>query len=740
MHKRLLTHDQEASRAESSVRELRGALVKFGNGAVVTKVSFPSDFSAVRISHLSQGTSARSVVDLLVSLGFDVSEDCVRVAALADDTGCSADVRVEDSQFAKRLCDMPAMKRRDGPRATPVNVAMPQTTNYRRVDSKKVHCSWHKPTKTVWLNFGNGDIAARVGSKFSAGTYTVLNRRVQCETPTRGAGHRNRSAWTITLSDVPIFAKEKDVLKTIPLGLIPRHVELSAASYNVDLEMANASIESLLLQAGPMERWEGASERSGKRFKASALFLNDEDARQAVKSFHDKPLPFNRNGKLTVQLAHTARLKIPIRVYEAVKQEIAGYEQVWESQRLQYSPYPPAQGLRVLKIEGESSEVVASAKAVLEKIIDGDVLMKDGKAVWAPSFAANGRACQRLKQLERECGVLIIRDKRRSQLRLLGPRLRYEAAQAAVLELAEASSSSTFIIPLDAQQFARAFKGGYRAVAAAIGEDRVILDITSHPRRILVVGSEVDFKTAQGILYGSAEASGAKLGTNSISDCAICWTEAENPVHTPCKHVYCAGCFEDLCFAGASSGPFIRCHGDAGGCGEAVPLTALQVHLSSAALEDVLDTAFTAHTDRRPNELRYCPTPDCGQMYRTADSPRHKDGRAGESRLFTCTVCLVAVCTACNVSHDGLTCDEQRDLAAGGHKALQAVKEKLKIKDCPECGSMIEKTFGCNHMTCLACKAHICWVCMKTFPRGDIVYDHMQREHGGIGVDYFPGL
>ncbi|KAH7010862.1 uncharacterized protein B0I36DRAFT_378516 [Microdochium trichocladiopsis] len=727
---------------ESWCRELNGALVNFGDGAVVTKVSFRSDFSAVRISHLPQPTTASSVVHLLVSLGFAVPEGCVRISAPADNTYCSADIRVEDSLFAKHFCSLPAMKRHDASRAVPINAPMPQTTNYRRVDSKKVYCSWHKPTKTAWLNFGNGDIAAKVGSKFSAGIYKVLNQRVQCEGPTRGAGNWNQLAWTIRLLDVPKLAKKEHVTRDIPAGLAPCHVELSTASYDVDLPMANTLIESSLLQAGPLDRWEGSPEMTGKRFKAKARFLDDADARQAVKLFHNKPLPFNNHGKLTVQLVHSARLKIPTRVYDAVEQEIADHKQAWASQHLLYTAYPPTQGLRVLKIEGEIGKDVASAKATLENIIGGEVMMKDGKAVWVPSFAANGRAYQIMKQLERELGILIVRDKRRSQLRLLGPRPRCDEAQSALIELAKADSSSIFVIELDTQQFSQAFKGGYRAVAAAIGDDKVILDIASSPRRILVAGSEADFNVAQKILHGGEGVSRAKSETGSISDCAICWTEAENPVHTPCKHVYCAGCFEDLCFAGINSGACIRCQGDAGRCGEVLRLTELQAYLSSAALEDLLETAFRIHVTRHLNDLRYCPTPDCGQMYRAANLSGHSDDVAGTGQrpLFICPACLVAVCRVCNVSHDGLTCAEQRDSASGGYEALRAAKEKLGIKDCPKCGIMIEKTFGCNHMTCSACGVHICWVCMKTFQKGNPVYDHMNREHGGIGVQYFPGL
>ncbi|KAG5980967.1 hypothetical protein E4U55_003448 [Claviceps digitariae] len=599
--------DQEGSMPENWCRELKGALVCFGDGAVVTRVSFPSDFSAVRISNLPRESTASSVVKLLGSLGFDVPAECVHVfRALADGgTHCKADIKVEDAHFSRRFCDALAHKKDDALTAVPVNAPMPQTTNYRRVDSKKVYCSWHKPTKKAWLNYGSQDMAARVGSNFSAGVYTVLDQRVRCESVTGGAGKRNPLAWTIRLLDIPAHAQKAHVARAMSSAWAPRHVELSAPSYNIDLPMPNTLIESLLLQAGPLGRWEGAAEGSGKRFKAKAWFMNDADARQAVKSLQDKPLSFNSHGKLTVQLVHSARLKVPTRVYDVVEEEIAEHKQAWASQHLVYMAYPPdAQGLRVLKIEGEVAPDVAKAKATLEKIVDGEVLMRDGKPIWSPSFAANGPAYQAIKQLERDLGILIVRDKRRTRLQLLGPRPQRQKAQQALAELAQSKSSSVHIIELDAEQFSRAFKGGYRAIAAAIGEDKVVLDVASSPRRILVAGSENDVRVTQEILQNGVEGKPTARADqdqgSTDRDCAICWTEAENPVHTACKHVYCAGCFADLCYAGVNSGPCIRCQGDAGKCGEIIPRTELEKYISSAALDDILETAFTTYIYRTP--------------------------------------------------------------------------------------------------------------------------------------------
>lgn len=641
-----------------------------------------------------------------------------------------------------RLCELLALKRHGSPIAVPINVSMPQATNHRRIDSKKVYCSWHKPTKTAWLNFGNGGVAAKVGLKFSAGTYKILDQSVQCEGPTRGAGSRNPLAWTLKLSNVPKLAKKEDVIRAIPVAMAPSHVELSGASYEVDLPKANSLIESLLLQVGPLERWEGSLEVPGKRFKAKAWFMNDADALQAVKLFHNEPLSFNKNGKLTVQLVHTARFKILARIYDAVEQELSDHKKTWASQHVLCTAYPPTQGLQVLKIEGENGGDVARAKAALERIISGEVMMKDGKPIWAPSFATNGYAYQRIKQLERELGVLIVRDKRKSQLRLLGPQMQREEAQLAVIELANAHPNSMHVIELDVRQFSRAFKGGYRAIAEAIGTDKVVLDIASCPRRILVVGSKADLNIAREILQRGQGVLGEKTEPGSTSDCVICWTPADNPIQTACKHLYCTGCFEDLCFAGVNSGPGIRCQGDAGNCSEILLLTELQLHLSSAALEDMLEAAFTTHVARHPSDFHYCPTPDCGQIYRAARPAGNNSSTAmtSESPLFKCPTCLVAICIACNVSHDGLTCAEHLYYLSGDYKALQAAKKKLGIKDCPSCGTLIEKTFGCNHITCSACETHICWVCLQTFPKGGQVYDHMRHKHSGIGIPEFPDL
>ena len=72
------------------------------------------------------------------------------------------------------------------------------------------------------------------------------------------------------------------------------------------------------------------------------------------------------------------------------------------------------------------------------------------------------------------------------------------------------------------------------------------------------------------------------------------------------------------------------------------------------------------------------------------------------------------------------TCDDCRVL-----------KDAPKSKECPGCGTMTEKTYGCDHITCTVpgCGAHWCYFCGGRFDVGTI-YTHMSDEHGG----YYDGL
>jgi len=663
--------------------------------------------------------------------------DCVRIPPQTGTSHMLADVKVEDPGFAKLLCSKLLSKNSLAAEvsqleAFPTPAGLLSGSNARRVECKKVQCSWYKPSKTAWLNFGNEAITKRVLNKFNSKFYKVFNQTTHCSLPPRGGGgRRNPHLWTIMLTDLPAKTTETDIRSAISAPYDnPRNIELGEPSYEVDGELASATVMSLLTQAGPIEWSQVNTELEGKRAKAVARFYEEADARAAAKSLHDYPLPFGPNLRLTIGLVSTAKFKVATNIFRAVQPRIFAASQIWKTQHLTFKIYPSVglgQQDRILKIEGQVANDVAMAKETMDRILDGVTVMSQGKPLWTPSLNNNGNAFQKLKQIQQDHNVVIMRNRRKAELKLYGSDENCLNAESAIASVVNAESSSIYSIKLNSEDFRWACSGGFKTIVTALGEDIATFDIVSTPKRILISGSDKEHETASRMvrkremkLLGGVAA--------AKEDCAVCWTRAENPVFTKCNHVYCIECFEGLCSAavsGDNESP-VTCTGDGGECPEIFSLRELQESLSSKVFEEILEASFVSHIKRHPQTFRYCPKPDCGIIYRTTSDPAFN----------TCAKCLTVTCTHCHNTHEGKTCAEYKDEASGGYEALKRAKMELGIKDCPKCETPIEKIDGCNHMTCRGCGTHICWVCLMTFLGSTACYDHMKAEHGGIGLDY----
>ncbi|KAI1501021.1 hypothetical protein F5X99DRAFT_428988 [Biscogniauxia marginata] len=711
------------------------ALVRFEAGAAVTKVSLASDFSAVQISQLPQDSTPESVLALLRSHGIDTS-NVRQTRVICHEDLSSAIVKVEDPEFAKlatlKLGPQLASRRgnRIHPIATSVSTPMVSDSGALRVDCKKVQCSWHKPTKTVWLNFGNGDVADRVCKKFKDGTYKIKDRSPTCTIPRRGVGRHNPTAWTLCLTEVPGSATETDVSNSIRTPWDkPRNIELGKPTYDVNIDTCSAMMQSLFTAVGPLEWWELTPDTTGKRMKASARFQNEDDAREAAR-LNNKTIPFNQTARLSAQLIHSAKFKVSALIYEAVQSQIKANIKDWKALRLRFVAYEnsnPPKWYRVLKIEGEVDKDVARATNTIAGILAGTVA-KDGPSVlWHPSLRSNGVLIERLRQLQQRTGVLIIRNKTESQLRLYGSPKKCEEVQVAIAEILKVEESEEFNVELDEERFLWACHGGFKKIANELGPDSVRFDIISTLQRIVITGTDREYQVALAIMNGN-EASHVRRTESTTQDCSVCWTEAENPVRTSCNHVYCLDCFENLCMSATrqDSAVHIRCAGDSGNCAVILGLPELQEHLSSTAFDELLEQSFASYVRLHPHLLKYCPSADCDSVYRVS----------AEAKMHTCARCLIPVCTACHAQHGSMSCADYKDVSTGGYEAFERLKKEIGIKDCPKCKTPLEKTEGCNHMVC-RCGAHICWICLETFKLSDDCYEHMHRKHGDIGLEHY---
>ena len=158
--------------------------------------------------------------------------------------------------------------------------------------------------------------------------------------------------------------------------------------------------------------------------------------------------------------------------------------------------------------------------------------------------------------------------------------------------------------------------------------------------------------------------------------------------------------------------------------------------LPFASFEALLETSFKVHIRVHTQEYQYCSTPDCSSIYRI-NTPVSET--ADTNKTFFCTTCLARICTTCKIIvHEGMTCQEYQDSVS--LEVLQRFKDDNGIKDCPKCSTSLDKYEGCHHVNCEGCGVDLCWVCLQTFDNPDLCYDHMNKQHGGNGLDedYIP--
>jgi hypothetical protein len=515
-------------------------------------------------------------------------------------------------------------------------------------------------------------------------------------------------------------------------------------SHSASAAEVGVQVRGYLEEHGLLESFFVGPTSKGKREKATAWFQEEADARAAC-SLNNKSLEILGTGRLTVTLVQSVKIKIPVAVYRASKSRIDQAVECWRERHLAFHEYPDAFGrYTTLKVQGDDTKEMAHARKTLDEISNGTIL-RDGdnaNAIWGPALGGNGSAYKTLKSIEKELHVVIVRDKSKRQLQYYGPPETLPQVVRQIKDMLDEEPSASYEIPLKPPQFSWAIQGGFKSIEQALGKSVAVFDVVS--RTITIKGTQQQYETALAIMDGKTVAADTVGGrprshrapSELDGDCPICFCKADAPIQTSCNHTYCLECFEDCCKAAASTSKDdfqVQCQGDEGKCPTTFTLRELRDHLSSSVFERVLQSSFEEYVQRHPDEFHYCPTPDCGYVYRCG---RADAGSSSSSRPppYTCPNCLEPICTVCHARHGEYSCAEYKDIASGGHEALAALKKKLNIKDCPKCTTPMEKTEGCNHMTCGGCRAHICWVCMAVFTASGPCYDHMNQMHGGIGL------
>jgi hypothetical protein len=653
----------------------------------------------------------------LAGLGFQAPECSVLVKSLGEE-GSVAEVKIEDPTFAKAVTRKFESQQ---DKSTKSNISIKSMIGNaangalaNRLQLSTVTCTWYKPSRPAWLVYRSGTDA--MNAKQALESQTILQRSPMCSLQPGG----RRLAVTLQVGNLDVRTQKRDLYAVLTGSLNPEKITLGDPSYPLSDTETSENIKSLLRRKGVLESFQWHVLPGNSKIKATATFTDRDEAAEAVRSLNNTALRSLGNTKLFVGHVISVKYNVPNAIMDAINRDIDQLrENIWQSGHVHLKSYPQtelAKPISAVRVFGENIKHVAEAKAAMEKMLAGTVVTDGDSALWDPYFL-NGKSLTYLNELSRNHNLYVHRDARKSHLLIYGgsPTSRLEVERVLVAKI-RTLRQLTHTIILTPELLTRAMQGGMRRLKGRFGT-AVTLNVAVHPKVISIAGSVAEVQEAQALLLEDS------CPTQEADDCVVCWTEATEALNTSCGHIYCRECFASQASSASNGDIPVRCYGNECKCLKIFSINELKIMLSHAAFEELLEASFDTYIRTHPKDFQHCPTPDCPQVYRIT--------KTGET--FLCSTCLTPICTTCNVvAHDGMTCEEYKDLNSEGTKAFQKWKKENDVRDCPNCKTAIEKSYGCNHMECKQCSTHICWFCMKIFGASGECYAHMEKIHRNI--------
>jgi hypothetical protein len=192
-------------------------------------------------------------------------------------------------------------------------------------------------------------------------------------------------------------------------------------------------------------------------------------------------------------------------------------------------------------------------------------------------------------------------------------------------------------------------------------------------------------------------------------ECKICFDRVEKELFTKleCGHEYCSECIIELIETATRSYSMLALVCPEIRCRRKMSSNFIADKVKSAGHFDCHEKFTNMNNDllvlKDPTKLM-CINMSCNYVF----SVRNKH----QKQFFQCEKCKTQFCGVCKLEdHEMGLCPKD---STDNFRAL--IKERV-MTYCPACHVPIEKSEGCNHMSCSICTFQFCWLCNKKFTR-----------------------
>jgi len=714
---------------------LSSTKVTFGAGVTVNRVLTGCETCRILVKNLPLTATKAEVITLFTQPGFDPTKFTVRPPrpSQIDPSHLEATVEFEHLEDGKK-----AIAGLDDIEFGSENVKLVLISKQGDMGKSKDRSShiltvtWPAPSDTVFASYPSLDEAHSKRTQLDKKTFNGRKIRTSAARKPSNLPDIYWNSATICVSGLEpgiTLTSIQEFCGTTTIRMATRNTR------NYNLTYVIPSLQTLVVEAHPGNHqsvtWEPNLVPNEHGMVSVKIHFPAWDHAKVVHDFLDqKPLPLCAQAKCFVSLPDPLHytIHVPYPQYRA-------QEKLFQSLIPAQNDRSATARLRILanqsdrpariELSGSDKKTVGRLKVRIEQLIAGEKLPQWDRAF----YGAEGESI--LKNVNNGSLAYVRVDKRQGVLKAFGEPTAIERLTARIQREVDRLASLQFEVFLK-RASVRFFVDGARGstlLKQEVGEENVVLDVSSTPCKIVVRGGE-PVRHLLGKLI-SESLSDAIRSQHQLKDagetCPVCYDTIDQPYRLGCGHAYCYSCLHHFLITASDTKRFpLSCMGDEGKCDVPIPLPVIQRFLVPAQVKHLLEVSFLDYLGRHPDKFGCCTTPDCPEIYSL-------ESNSGDG-IFRCRSCFVSVCVSCGEDHDGFSCDEWK-----AHRDPEAQERLLEgwaegnqdVKKCPKCKILIEKNGGCNHMTCPKCDAHICWMCMGVFP-ADTVYNHMELVHGGM--------
>ncbi|KAJ7684570.1 hypothetical protein DFH06DRAFT_11135 [Mycena polygramma] len=586
-------------------------------------------------------------------------------------------------------------------------------------DSDTLTLSWRAPSSSVVVTFNSITEAAAKAKDLD--WQMCAGRKVRCQMNQPPPGHMRGADWqrAVKISGLPIAISHQAVADFAGSVLLRF---LRPISYDVDAGLRQLRCQMDIAAVGAMKSFDVTRDDIEGNITAKARFDSWETAKRVEGSLASAGRQACLGGcSLRLRLPNPLQyiISIPLRQYQAQKRAWDSLTDVSNNAAF-IRIFPTQNTARMqIKVLGEDKKMVGSLRVRVERVVEGEQL---SVSCWHRSFKTPA-GTQFLNSIFERTGAYARADWKLCVVKVYGDAPSLDKARDAVkaeVDRLDRLESSVFLKKESIRFFVQR---GIAVLKEALGEDNATLIISPRACKVVIKGGEEAQHILRRLINESLEEMVGSVQRPPGTSCPICYDEISHPVTLGCDHTYCTGCLRHYISTAGDSFP-LTCLGNEATCETPIPIPTIERFLPTPQFHQLFETAFLRHIEQRPQEFKYCKTPDCSQVYR----------RSASTAVVTCPSCFLTVCSSCDEEgHEGMSCADMRLHRDPGEQERlnDEWARQTGVKRCPSCSIWIEKNGGCNHMTCVQCGSHICWICVRVFEGGQI-HDHLNSAHGGL--------